>query len=78
MQKDFLAGVLTSGAPDYIFLKNVLLINPAVQQFILYVVESKPCDGICKAFSGNTLITEEQDCVFDQIKNFFFCGKNLI
>ena len=58
-------------------VQDGFLIDGTGGQLLVDIVEAQTGYGIGKALAGDTLVTEQQNCLFDNIHNFFFTGENL-
>lgn len=68
---------LAGGAALNGLAQDGFLIDGTGGQLLVDIVEAQTVDGIGKALAGDTLVTEQQNCLFDNIHNFFFTGENL-
>ena len=58
-------------------VQDGFLIDGTGGQLLVDIVEAQTGYGIGKALAGDTLVTEQQNFLFDNIHNFFFTGENL-
>ena len=58
-------------------LQDCILIDGVAEQLFVDIVEAQASNGVSETFTGDTLIAEEQDCLFDNSQSFFFGGEDL-